>query len=859
MHVNSKLIHFYILLFICMTSQLNAIEANPRANPQSIIVFGKARFTILTPLLIRMEWNTKIQFEDRASLVFINRKLPTPEFTKTISGKRLIIKTKELSISFTDDGKSFNSENLLAQFVLNNKKVKWMPGLKDSLNLKGTLRTVDGKDSVTSAMLEDGIISRSGWAVIDDSRQLLFDGSTPNWVTTRIDTIGQDLYIFAYGHRYKEALNDYVKVAGPIPMPPKFAFGYWYSRYFCYSDADVKELVNEMDRFDIPIDVFIVDMDWHNTYGVSARKKNWDGWSGYTWNKNLFPNPDEFLNWMHNRQLKVSLNLHPASGIFHKEDCFYNFGKAIGKDTTGINHFEYNPEDKYWSKAYFEKAIRPLEKQGVDFWWLDWQQKEMTNIPGLNNTWWLNHNFFTDMELHRETRPLLFHRWGGMGNHRYQVGFSGDSFSTFKMLGCLPYFTATASNVGYGYWSHDIGGHMQKTATTNPELYLRWIQFGVFSPILRTHSSKQGNIERRIWKFSNFELMNDALHLRYALAPYIYTASREAYDTGISICRPMYYNYPEESEAYRSNQEYMFGDDLLVAPIAQAVDPQGVAEQTVWLPKGEWYEMSSGTLYKGNQTIKTDFTVAEIPWFAKAGSIIPMNPKVKNLQVDPRHIVFTVVPGKEGKGRLYEDEGNSKNYISGEYAFTEITQQRIDKLITIQISPRSGKYKGMSDSRAYTFKVLGVLPPEKVVVNGLILTYSREILENSWQYDAINTELVISIPLTNCQTAVNIQIETVTMNDLTVVDGMKGRFNRMKQVGFEMKSIISSKDWARSPSEDMLHLTQLPSIIENKPETALSEFIFYKENIEKVWYNMESEYQVSSQKVQMFKKYLHLK
>ena len=169
-------------------------------------------------------------------------------------------------------------------------------------------------------------------------------------------------------------------------------------------------------------------------------------------------------------------------------------------------------------------------------------------------------------------RALIYHRWGGLGNHRYQVGFSGDSVISWTSLAYQPYFTATASNVLYGYWSHDIGGHMfpddmpESERHIDPELYVRWMQFGAFSPILRTHSSKEAGLRKEPWRFSPevFAALRQIIDLRYAMAPYIYTASREAYDSGISLMRPLYYAWPDEAKAYDAGNEYMFGDDMLV-------------------------------------------------------------------------------------------------------------------------------------------------------------------------------------------------------------------------------------------------------------------------------------------------------
>ena len=213
--------------------------------------------------------------------------------------------------------------------------------------------------------------------------------------------------------------------------------------------------------------------------------------------------------------------------------------------------------------SLFDTVLDPLRAEGVNFWWLDWQQwPDSKKLPGLSNTWWLNYVFYTHMQLADKDRALIYHRWGGLGNHRYQVGFSGDSVISWQSLAYQPYFTATASNVLYGYWSHDIGGHMfpedmpESDRHIDPELYVRWMQFGAFSPILRTHSSKEASLRKEPWRFSPevFAALRQIIDLRYAMAPYIYTASREAYDSGVSLMRPLYYAWPDEAEGLRRRQ-----------------------------------------------------------------------------------------------------------------------------------------------------------------------------------------------------------------------------------------------------------------------------------------------------------------
>ena len=536
---------------LCLLSALPARAETmaPVADAKAMVVSGQARFTVLAPRLIRMEWSGASEFEDRASLVFINRRQPVPPFTSVVKGGWLTITTDMLTLRYKTGSGAFTASNLEVRFTLNGAPVVWHPGLEDTGNLLGTTRTLDGVNG-PATKLEPGLISRDGWVVVDDSTRLLYDGSDWPWVTPRppLDTarggrepvegpVGkrQDLYFFGYGHDYRGALADFTKVAGRIPMPPRFAFGIWWSRYWAYTDEEFEQLVREFEARTLPLDVLVVDMDWHLTFGGAWDNNPKDqsghtkGWTGFTWDKNYFPDPAGFLDWTDAHGLRTPLNLHPASGIQPWESQYPAMAKAMGIDPASQKFVPFDIVDKKFATSFFDLVIHPLEQQGVDFWWLDWQQSDKTSLEGINPTWWLNYAFFTDMERQGKRRPLIFHRWGGLGNHRYEIGFSGDTYSTWQSLAYQPYFTATAANVGFGYWSHDIGGHMN--GPVEPELYTRWIQFGVFSPILRTHTTKNPGAERRIWAYPPefSDAMREAFLLRSSLIPYIYTASRGTY------------------------------------------------------------------------------------------------------------------------------------------------------------------------------------------------------------------------------------------------------------------------------------------------------------------------------------------
>ena len=784
--VRRLIVSLTIILLFSLSVNADNLN-NPVADPAAVVVSGDMRFTVLTPEMIRIEWRSGSDksFEDHATFAIINRRLPVPEYNVTEDETFLYIETQKLKLKYRKGAfpGTFNpasSQNLQITFDMDGKTVKWYPWKKDALNLKGTCRTLDSSNGDNKrGELESGLISRSGWAVIDDtetrsdgSKSLLFvenEETGFDWVGERADKAGMDWYFMCYGHDYKKALYDFTRIAGKIPMPPLYAFGYWYSKYQKYNEQDFKDLVNEMHDNDVPLDVMVVDTDWHI-----------NGWTGWSWNRDLFPDPKEFLSWLHDKDLKVTLNLHPAYGVNSNEDNFSQFAKDLGVSENTEN-IAWNLENPKFYKSLFNNILRPHEKIGVDFWWLDWQQWLVSDkVEGLGHTYWLNYVFFEDMQrTYPEKRAMIFHRWGGLGNHRYQIGFSGDSHSNFPTLAFQPYFTATASNVGYGYWGHDLGGHVQ-SGPNNPELYLRWIQFGVFSPLLRTHSTNADNIERRIWKYPNFNLMKEAFELRYALVPYIYTYARKAYDSGVSLCRPLYYDYPECNEAYNYENEYMFGDEILVSPVVKAADKAtGIAEQKIWIPKGTWYEACSGDRLEGDNAYTRQFGQADIPYYYRAGAVIPNYPKMSNLKHRPDNLIVKFIPGSDGEFNFYEDENDTESYKNGAYTYTRITQAHNDSESVYTIYPTEGQFSGMPEKRSYTVELMYSAKPGYVKVNG------KQYEENSvWSYDNNSKTVRIQIPLTSCKatTVISVPAGNAAVADVLSIDNVKFNYNRNSQL-----------------------------------------------------------------------------
>jgi alpha-glucosidase len=749
---------------------------NPVADPKAVVTIGNARFTVLTPHLIRMEWSASGKFEDHASFVFLNRRLPAPRFAtsnQSSGGVELwIIKTDALTLSYIPSGDGhFTAGNLSIALTMDGKQVVWHPGLADTENLMGTTRTLDtARGSKTEEPIEPGLVSRSGWALVDDSTRPLFDSadfrfldgekSEWPWVVERPadEKPGAytDWYFFGYGHDYQRALGDFVRVAGRIPLPPRFAFGVWWSRYWAYTDEQFDELVRDFTENDTPLDVLVIDMDWHisdeqlRAMGAVDQSGQMLGWTGYTWNKVLFPDPDAFLKKLHEDGLKTTMNLHPASGIQPWEQAYPAMARAMGIDPATKKYVPFDPTDKKWATNYLNLVLHPLEKQGVDFWWLDWQQQSTTDLPGVNPTFWLNYVHFTDQQREGK-RPLLFHRWGGLGNHRYEIGFSGDTISVWDSLAFQPWFTATAANVGYAFWSHDIGGHMP--GAVDPELFTRWVQFGAFSPILRTHTTKNPDSERRIWAYPEpySAVMRSTYQLREAMQPYLYTEARRTYDTGVAFFRPLYYDWPEDDAAYTSKNEYLFGDQMIVNPVTAPADKiSGLATEQVWLPKGDWIEWPTGKHFTGPTTVERSFTIDQIPVYVKAGAIVPMQPAMLHTgekPVDPLIVnVWPLAPGASSSYSVYEDSGVSVEYQRGVFARTPIKATQTGDTLRVEIGPVEGSYPGMLKTRGYEVRLPADWPPVAVTVNGKPVPFVKPSEPGGWTFEGNTLTTIIPAP-----------------------------------------------------------------------------------------------------------------
>lgn len=652
-------------------------KTSPVAPESAVIIYKNTRITVLTPQLIRVETSKDGVFCDKATQIVWYRNFTCP-FEKSEDDRSITIKTEAVSFHF-------NKRRGKVDYVILNKD-KIPAGNRD--NLKGTARTLDM--SIGKVPLEDGVVGRRGVAVMLDDSLVLDEKGMPCPRNPQ-----KDLYIFA-SKEPVEAVKSFFAITGKPPLVPRFALGNWWSRYHKYTAEEYLSLMDKFAAEDIPFTVATIDMDWHwvdvaKEFGYkTSGEKIWagkPGWTGYSWNTKLFPDYKAFLSSLHERGLRTTVNLHPASGVRWFETAYEKMCEAMGYDPREKKRIPFDFTDERFIEAYFEILHEPYEDDGVDFWWIDWQQGKNTELEGLDPLWALNH-FHTLNGSRGNKKPLILSRYSGLGSHRYPLGFSGDTVVLWRVLDFQIYFTANAANAGYTFWSHDIGGHTfgkQK----NDELYLRWIQFGVFSPIMRLHSTSLA-LSKEPWNHPTVQKTAvEFLKLRHRLIPYLYTMAHRTAVDGRALIEPLYYVNPDCSDAYKYKNVYYFGTELIAAPVSRSASKRtGLAKTEIWLPEGNYTDIFTGErLMGGRHTVYS--SLDNVPVYAKEGAIVPLSADQGNAAGNPSALELLAYSGN-GTFTLYED-ADDLDYQNGNFVTTKFEIRKEDGGTKFVVHPAEGR------------------------------------------------------------------------------------------------------------------------------------------------------------------------
>ncbi|WP_438271155.1 TIM-barrel domain-containing protein [Streptomyces antibioticus] len=667
------------------------------------------------------------------------------------------------------------------------------PAPAPHLALGGYRRSLDGLDGDADPppWTTPGLLHRDGWYLLDDTSSAVYDAPTSTSTSTSTSTgtaatgtgtatprpahAGlpyQDGYLFGFGHDYRQGLSDLATLTGPPQLLPRWAYGVWYSEYIDRTESDYRDTILPAFRAaGVPLDVLVTDTDfkWPNT------------WSGWNFDPVKFPDPEGFFDWSEDQGLANSLNVHPsilgsdpqfakaqttAKGKLRKGGC----APAAGSD---CYVFDFGDPDQL--TAYLD-LHRPMDRAGHDVWWLDWCcDASRSSQSGVTPDAWINQKY-ADLTSETGDRGFVVSRAygslqaggysGGVGlptgpwaDKRSTLHFSGDTTSNWGTLRAeVGYTPGESVATGLPAVSHDIGGHndgygipgaetyvvdgtTRRTTKLPDDLYARWVQFGTFQPIDRLHSNHS---DRLPWQYGPEARASSEkfLRLREALVPYTYTLAREANATGVPIVRPLYLHYPEEAAAYdRAGSEYLYGPDLLVAPVTT---PGSTATTSVWFPPGRWTDYFTGRAYTapaGGATYDVTTTLDTMPVFVRAGAVLAT--RTDNVPHDAHSpldkVSLTVAAGDSGTFSLYEDDGHSAP--SRRAATTRIRYAEHGGAHVLTIGPAKGSFRGQVSRRRWTVSFTGLeRAPRQMTVQGARLSVS------AWKWDADTHTLRVTLP-----------------------------------------------------------------------------------------------------------------
>lgn len=737
------------------------------------IIVGKARFSSLGDGLVRMEYAPDGWFEDRPSFRALARPAAGPFAAVTREGEWTCLKNRRMTVRYRADGQPFSSANLQVMDSASDRLV-WTPGQVDNENLGGVHLSMDcvqrrvipqGVHPATTDYHENssrwqlwsymfnpdgstepdahyngearsleqllamrplesfqprvqelirerskyppGLLSRAGYFLFNDSNSPVLDSKT-GWIEDRGAPDALDYYLFVYGRDFAGALRDYRRLFGASPLVPRYSLGLWYSRYPTFNEPQLRELIHEFDKQDLPLDVLVLDLEWHQR-----------GWFGYDWDTSHIHDPGGFLKFLRKQGIHTTLNLHP-SGI-PVEDS--RFGKFIETAGVEVNPKRMNPNLPVFhgyefgvrrqAEAYMNVMLKPVEQQGVDFWWMD------GDVPcpsvKVDSQFWTNHVFqqHIDREL-PDRRSMVFSRSAGLGSHRYPFHFTGDTYCQWEVLRSQVEYTLRAGHIGQSFITHDIGGHICEHRLMDPELYSRWVQFGVLSPVVRLHSSGGG--ERLPWLYGEkvMKSFQTALRFRMELLPYFYTLAQESSETCMPICRSNGLAQPDWEPGYEIWDSYYLGDRIYATPITAP----GTHRQVV-LPPGAWYCGRSGERIESDG--KTAFPIVagvheKPPHYIRAGVLLVKQSYQHRAARLPDTLTIEIYVDNAVNNtfELYEDDGLSRAHDRGAFARTRFTVTGTPDRLKLEVGAAGGAFEGQPLARAFEIRVIGAREPRSV-------------------------------------------------------------------------------------------------------------------------------------------------
>jgi len=698
-------------------------------NNKCIIRGNNYRFSVLTPRLIRIEYNKNGTFEDRATSLVVNRLFGDSKFSMANDEVSIKIETEYFTLTYVKE-KPIAGNNI--KVMINGTDKEWYPGHKEIRNVGSIGYSLD--DMTNNLKLGKGLYSLDGFVLIDDSKNFVIDNEVflPREETT-------DLYLFAYRSDLGLCLQDYFMLTGYPPMIPRYALGNWWYKNDVYNMNTIDDILKQFSDNKIPISVFLLGDRWHNNV------------ENYMYDKSLF-DLQSINNYYHSKTQEFGLTINPTLPINGNDPLYNTISQYLQANKNGVSLIPLNNNT---ISAYLNLIVNNLLSSGIKIFNIDYYNPQDT--LGL---FLLNHYHYVIANMNE--RGIILSRNPGIAPHRYPIIYSGKTRVSWDTLKNLAAYNNSASNLGVCWIANAIGGYYG--GVEEDELFLRYIQFGVFSPIFLLAGDTGKYYKREPWKWNQLILnvIRDYMQLRNKLVPYIYNESYLYHKYGIPLVQPLYYKYPKIYDEPNYVNQYFFGSKIMISPIVKKKNTEmNRVVQRVFIPNGIWYDYSSGKKFVGNKYYVGFYKNEDYPIFVKEGSIIPMSLDMNtNIPTNMEIQVFPAENGLYGNYELYEDDGISHN-IGKNYLITKMNLDKVDNGYHFVISRKEGNLN--IPNRNYLIRFRNMKKPDKVLIklNDKIVEHPFENekndlcikLESISAYEQLEIEIIGN----------NLEIETISV------------------------------------------------------------------------------------------------
>lgn len=704
-------------------------QSKKLSNIDSIIKGEKYRFTVLTERLIRLEYSESSKFTDNLTVSIRNREFPKPEFNIIDTSTTLEIETKYFHIVYEKEAPLIGPSNNPSMYFyvkINNTDEVWYPNKKDNENIRGNYRSLN--DNLNGETL----FSRNKYAVIDESLSPVIDENGYfNFVDSKTD-----IYLFVYNNDFSLALQDYLTLTGKASLIPKYSFGNILLDNRKINSENVIKTIEEFKNIDIYLSTYILG---------NFQKEN----TVFLFDKDRFENPKELIKNIHKMGVFLGIKVNPQNGFNEKELNYVELRKFLSPDNNNLIPCEGN--DAKFIDTYIKALIRPIKENGIDFIMNDYE-------GDIYSMWGLNHYTYLNEARKESTRGFIISKNSTISPHLYPITYTGDYVSSFENLEKI----VERQNAYYSNLSIMQANLINGSSNyiNNPNLYIRSLQYNIFSPVsILEFSDLKYNISKP-WEYGGeyLNLSKELLNLRQRLVPFLYSEYYNYSHKGFLMFQPLYFSMPDALKYKEYKKEYYLANTFLVVPIVKDfVKSTRYTKVDYFLPKGNWYNYFSSEFYEGAKKYSSYFRIDEYPIFVRPGSVIVKNNDLYPYSyTNPKNLLIEFFPGAGKTYMLYEDDGISQKYLEGNYMKTQISYRNELKEYTIDIKPIEGKSGVIPEFRNYTLVFKNIKNPSLVLVKTMEKTLPFSIKR-------VGKDIIIDIKNINTLELVTIKLKSEDM------------------------------------------------------------------------------------------------